>query len=462
MNKKNPSYIHFIIEANSEQTDTVFPYYEHVYNQKYPRNLYCEKLLILFQKCKNLYKFTLDELLDSVGNKLRVFTTLNLSIILQNYKNLFDIEYVNGETIYVFDKNIVYIHITDSRENKVKPYNEKIKIDIVDLQNTEQTYTYDMTKYINQRNITIDKYIKNIKTIITALLNNKIPWTIKEIIKRPKFTTIWSVATTSKYIHHVIKTYPELFKKCEGGKYVLNITQLKTIDFIKEYETVNVETVVKEDIKIFKKKICFVVFNSDMKTTYNKLYDIPEMFLKNKHINMTEYCDSIQKIITELSVLEYQTYSELEKKFVHVVFKHSTLFSYLRHIKTYYPEILSILNINKNKGKYKLLVNVGRVCCCKTEQDIPPEYVLDHDNVYIDKNVITQNKVEAPNIVEVSQEKIKSISAFDTECDECRYIVQLAYYLVKEFDGKRKEKLIDCEDWQYLKQAINNYFEKNV
>ena len=91
MNKKNPSYIHFIIEANSEQTDTVFPYYEHVYNQKYPRNLYCEKLLILFQKCKNLYKFTLDELLDSVGNKLRVFTTLNLSIILQNYKNLFDI-----------------------------------------------------------------------------------------------------------------------------------------------------------------------------------------------------------------------------------------------------------------------------------------------------------------------------------------------------------------------------------
>jgi len=82
--------------------------------------------------------------------------------------------------------------------------------------------------------------------------------------------------------------------------------------------------------------------------------------------------------------------------------------------------------------------------------------------VYIDKNVITQNKVEESNIVEVSQEKIKSISAFDTECDECRYIVQLAYYLVKEFDGKRKEKLIDCEDWQYLKQAIHDYFEKNV
>ena len=62
MNKKNPSYIHFIIEANSKQTDTVFPYYEHVYNQKYPSHKNSHKMDYLLKYADDSLKIYVHQL----------------------------------------------------------------------------------------------------------------------------------------------------------------------------------------------------------------------------------------------------------------------------------------------------------------------------------------------------------------------------------------------------------------
>jgi hypothetical protein len=121
---------------------------------------------------------------------------------------------------------------------------------------------------------------------------------------------------------------------------------------------------------------------------------------------------------------------------------------YLRYIIKNYPNII----------KYKRLYGIGR--------KIEYQYYVPYEIIKIsltDSMINTESMCTIfPTDLKDFSEEINNTVSNEKQIKDTEYIIELALHLIKEFEGKRKEKLISCDEWVYLKQAVKNYYEEEV
>ena len=140
-----------------------------------------------------------------------------------------------------------------------------------------------------------------------------------------------------------------------------------------------------------------------------------------------------------------------------VIFKYKEMVSvgyfckYLRHVVNTYPDFLKARKFNgiwHYYAPYKIL------------------------NIYTSETPTTCFQPNSVNEISISNESKKEkdvksptltitpyFEEYKMETDELA-LLNSSYMLVKEFDNKRKEKFIDCDEWQNFKSNVIAYFNK--
>ena len=126
---------------------------------------------------------------------------------------------------------------------------------------------------------------------------------------------------------------------------------------------------------------------------------------------------------------------------------------YLRYISKFYSSMLIDEKAymecsNKLKHYYTAPYEIVRIYLTNSKNIIP---IHQEKEIFVSVN---------NNFVPIEKEIEKEMET--TNVKNTEYIIELALHLIKEFEGKRKEKLISCDEWVYLKQAVKNYYEEEV
>jgi len=124
---------------------------------------------------------------------------------------------------------------------------------------------------------------------------------------------------------------------------------------------------------------------------------------------------------------------------------------YLRHVVNTYPDFLKSKKCNSTwyyYAPYKILniytSETGTPTTCFQQNSA---------NIFINEsNKEKDVKVSTLTVTPYCKE-------YKMETDELA-LLNSSYMLVKEFDNKRKEKFIDCDEWQNFKSKVIDYFNK--